>query len=130
MEMLRPFGLMSSATEPTTLLSGRAVTLPTSNQVMAVVVEGNTVNVTLSYAAGTYRYWRRHLNFSGHVCWFGDRYNDEFVRQDCTSRIWPLHRFRCTRHCGRGFGFKVSDYLITVDGDETWLRELTAKLFL
>ena len=112
------FGLMSSTTEPTTLLSGRAVTLPTSTQVMEVVVGGN-VNVTFSYAAGTYTVASDDTSILA-VTLVGSEADTTTNLSDRSyfSRIWLSIDFCCPRHCGEALGFKVSDYLITVDGDE------------
>ena len=114
------FGLMSSTTEPTTLLSGRAVTLPTSTQVMEVVVGGNTVNVTLSYAAGTYTVASDDtsilaVTFAGSEADTTTNLSDRIILQ---SNLASPSISVAQDTVGEALGFKVSDYLITVDGDE------------
>ena len=48
------FGLITPFAEPTTTLSGRSVSLPTSTQTLAVTVGGSVVNVTLTHNSGTF----------------------------------------------------------------------------
>ena len=102
------FGLMSSTTEPTTLLSGRAVTLPTSTQVMEVTVGGNTVDVTLSLCRWNIHHReRRHFHFDSHICWFGNRHNNEPIGQDYFAVEFGLSfHFCCTRHRGGSSGLQ------------------------
>ena len=114
------FGLMSSTTEPTTLLSGRAVTLPTSTQVMEVTVGGNTVDVTLTYAAGTYTIASDDTSiltatFAGSETDTTSNLSDRIILQ---SSLASPSIAVAQDTVGEALGFKVSDYLITVAGDE------------
>ena len=114
------FGLMSSTTEPTTLLSGRAVTLPTSTQVMEVTVGGNTVDVTLTYAAGTYTIASDDTSiltatFAGSQTDTTTNLSDRIILQ---SSLASPSISVAQDTVGEALGFKVSDYLITVAGDE------------
>ena len=114
------FGLMSSTTEPTTLLSGRAVTLPTSTQVMEVTVGGNTIDVTLTYAAGTYTIASDDTSiltatFAGSETDTTTNLSDRIILQ---SSLASPSISVAQDTVGEALGFKVSDYLITVAGDE------------
>ncbi len=114
------FGLMSSTAEPTTLLSGRAVTLPTSTQVMEVTVGGNTVDVTLTYAGGTYTIASDDTSiltasFAGSETDTTSNLSDRIILQ---SSLASPSISVAQDTVGEALGFKVSDYLITVAGDE------------
>ena len=114
------FGLVSASAEPTTTLSGRSVSLPTSTQTLPVTVDGSTVNVTLTHNAGTFTL--ASANTSNLTATFAS--TGSTTSTSGTDRILLKSTLAdpsisvAENATSEGLGFKISDYLVTLAGDK------------
>ena len=114
------FGLVSASAEPTTTLSGRSVSLPTSSQTLPVTVGGSTVNVTLTHNAGTFTI--ASADTSKLTATFAS--TGGATSTSGTDRILLKSTLAgpsisvAENATSEGLGFKLSDYIVTLSGDK------------
>ena len=114
------FGLITSTAEPATILSGRSVSLPTSNQTLAVTVDGTVVNVTLTHNSGAFSISSADTS----------KLTATFVSTGGTTSTSATDRILLKSNLAspaisvpeaavsESLGFKVSDYVVTLNSDK------------